>query len=216
MKRVMMLIMLAGVSLAVNGRDITTTTGTVYKDVEITNTSPVEITIMYDDSKGNPVLRGIELKDLPENIQREFNYTQVRADEFKKHAAEYRELTYEKALQKAIANAAVEKATEERNKQIDHIQALVHGQRQQIELQVIRPIKGGCIGYAAAPIHNLNTGKYGIYYVRDVRCDNGQTWQGDVYPTGGTITIAEGNVPVFNSSFAQAVAEACEAGNVQK
>lgn len=216
MKRIFVLMMLLGISIMVCGRDITTNDGTVYKDAEVMNSTPVELTIMYNDKNGNPVLRGINFTQLPESIQKEFNYTKVRADEFNRHAAEYQQMRYEKAMKMAAANAIVEKQTEERDKQIDQIQAFVHSQRQQIELKVLRPIKGGCIGYAASIIHNLNTGKYGIYYVRGVRVDNGGAWEGDVYPTGGKITVAEGEIPVFNSSFAQAVAEAYESANIQQ
>jgi len=192
-------------------RDITTLEGITYKNVTVTNSSPVDITITYDRADGVTVIKGLDFRDLPEDIRKEFNYTEVRAKEFAKHTSEYQAMLYKEGLKKAAANAAVEKQTEEVSKQIDHIQSFLSSQRKYIRFECIRAHKSGLIGYADAADRTLLYGNYGKIFLGGLSGSNGTCWTGYIYPTDRTVTTTDGTYPVFNSSLAQATAEAMKA-----
>jgi hypothetical protein len=192
-------------------RDITTLDGATYKNVTITNSSPVGITISYDKADGTMVIRGLDFRDLPADIQKEFNYTEVRANEFEKHSMEYRDMMYKEGLKKAAVNAAVEKQEEEVSKQIDHIQAFLCSKRKYIRFNCIRAHKSGLIGYANAADRTLVYGNYGKIFLDGLGGSNGTCWTGYIYPTDRTVTTSDGTYQVFNSSLEQATAEVMNA-----
>ena len=192
-------------------RDITTLDGATYKNVTITNSSPVGITISYDAPDGTAVIKGLDFRNLPEDIRKEFGYTEVRAAEFEKHALEYRNVAYKAALKKAAANAAVESRDEVQAKQIDHIQAFLFSKRQYIRFHAIMPYNNGAIGYAAAADRTLLYGDYGIIFVKGLNGTQGTRWSGYIYPTDQTVTTSNGSYAVYNSSLTQAAAEAMQA-----
>lgn len=189
-------------------RDINTLDGITYKNVTITNSSPIGITISYDKADGTEVIKGLDFRDLPADIQKEFNYTEIRAKEFEKHSMEYRDMLYKDGLRKAAANAAVEKQQEEASKQIDHIQAFLSSNCKYIRFKAIRVHKSGLIGYASAADRTLVYGNYGKIFIDGLSGNNGTGWSGYIYPTDRTVTTSDGTYPVFNSSLAQATAEA--------
>jgi len=195
----------------VSARDITTLDGATYKNVTVTDSSPVGITIMYDKPNGSTVLRGLDFRDLPADIRKEFGYTEVRAAEFEKHAREYQNMLYKDALKKAAANAAVEQRDEELSKQIDHIQAFLFSKRKYVEFTAIRPHKDGLIGYATAADRTLLYGDYGNIFVRGLSGSQGTYWSGYIYPTDEKVTTTDGTFAVYNSSLAQATADAMTA-----
>ena len=199
----------------VSARDITTLDGATYKNVTITDSSPVGITIMYDKQDGTTVIRGLDFRDLPEAVRKEFGFTEVRAAEFEKHAREYQNMLYSDALKKAAANAAAEAKEEELSKQIDHIQAFLFSKRKFVEFHTIRPHKDGVIGYATAADRTLLYGDYGNIFVRGLEGTQGTYWSGYIYPTNQTITTTDGTFAVYNSSLAQATADAMQAVGLQ-
>ncbi len=192
----------------VSARDITTLDGAAYKNVTITDSSPVGITIMYDKPNGATVIRGLDFRDLPEDVRKEFGYTEVKAKEFEKHAREYQNMLYRDALKKAAANAAVEQRDEELSKQIDHVQAFLSSKRKYVEFTGIRPHKDGMIGYATAADRTLLYGDYGDIFVRGLGGSQGTYWSGYIYPTDEKIATTDGTYSVYNSSLAQATADA--------
>ena len=192
----------------VSARDITTTEGATYKNVTITDSSPAGITIMYDKPDGTTVIRGVDFRDLPEAVRKEFGYTEVKAKEFEKHAREYQNMLYKEGLKKAAANAAVEARDEELSKQIDHIQAFLFSKRKYVEFHAIRAHKNGAIGYATAADRTLLYGDYGDIFVVGLNGDQGVYWSGYIYPTGQKVTTTDGTYAEYNSSLAQATADA--------
>lgn len=192
-------------------RDITTLNGATYKNITITNSSPVGITISYDTTDGTTVIKGLDFRDLPEDIRKEFGYTEVRAAEFEKHALEYRNVAYKEALKKAASNAAMESRTEEQSKQIDHIQAFLFSKRQYIRFHAIMPYNNGSVGYAAAADRTSLHGDYGMIFVKGLNGTQGTSWSGYIYPADQTVTTSKGSCAVYNSSLAQATAEAMHA-----
>ncbi|MFA6101772.1 MAG: hypothetical protein WCV67_01690 [Victivallaceae bacterium] len=195
----------------VSARDITTLDGATYKNVIITNSSPVGITIAYEKPDGATVIKGLDFRDLPEDIRKEFGYTEIRAAEFEKHAREYQNMLYKDALKRASANAAVEQRDEELSKQIDHIQAFLFSKRKYVRFTAIRPHANGAVGYAEAADRTLLYGEYGNIFVKGLNGTQGTRWSGYIYPTDETITTSDGSFAVYNSSLAQATAEAMQA-----
>lgn len=192
----------------VSARDITMTEGATYKNVTITDSSPVGITIMYDKPDGTTVIRGVDFRDLPEAVRKEFGYTEVKAKEFEKHAREYQNMLYKEGLKKAAANAAAEARDEELSKQIDHVQAFLFSKRKYVEFHAIRAHKNGAIGYATAADRTLLYGDYGDIFVVGLDGNQGVYWSGYIYPTDQKITTTDGTYAVYNSSLAQATADA--------
>lgn len=199
----------------VSARDITTLDGATYKNVTITDSSPVGITIMYDKKDGTTVIKGLDFRDLPDTVRKEFGFTEVKAAEFEKHAREYQAMLYNDALKKAAANAAVEAKEEELSKQIDHIKAFLFSKRKFVEFHTIRPHKDGVIGYATAADRTLLYGDYGNIFVRGLEGTQGTYWSGYIYPTSQTVTTTDGSYAVYNSSLAQATADAMQAIGLQ-
>ena len=195
----------------VSARDITTLDGGAYKNIIITNSSPVGITIYYEKPDGTPVVIGLDFRDLPQDIRKEFGYTEIRAAEFEKHAREYQNMFYKEALKKAAANAAMEARNEELSKQIDHIQAFLFSKRKYVRFTAIRPHNNGAIGYAEAADRTLLYGEYGSIFVKGLNGTQGTHWSGYIYPTDETVTTSNGSFAVYNSSLAQATAEAMKA-----
>jgi len=195
----------------VSARDITTLDGATYKNVIITNSSPVGITIAYEKPDGATVIKGLDFRDLTEDIRKEFGYTEIRAAEFEKHAREYQNMLYKDALKRASANAAVEQRDEELSKQIDHIQAFLFSKRKYVRFTAIRPHANGAVGYAEAADRTLLYGEYGNIFVKGLNGTQGTHWSGYIYPTDQTITTSDGSFAVYNSSLAQATAEAMQA-----
>jgi hypothetical protein len=195
----------------VSARDIIMLDGAIYKNVTITDSSPVGITIAFDKPDGTTVIKGLDFRDLPEDIRKEFGYTELRAKEFEKHALEYRNMLYKDALKKAAANAAVESRDEAVSKQIDHIQAFLFSKRKYVRFTTIRPHDGGVIGYATAADRTALYGDYGHIFVKGLSGTQGTYWSGYIYPTGQTVNTTDGSFDVYNSSLAQATAEAMQA-----
>ncbi len=197
-----------GMISMVTARDISTLDGATYKDVTITDSSPVGITIMFDKPDGATVIKGLDFRDLPKNIQQEFGYTEVRAKEFEKHVHEYQVMQYKEAIKKAAANAAVEKRDEELSKQIDQIQAFLFSKRKYVRFVVIRAHKNGVIGYATAADRTLVYGDYGHIFVVGLSGTQGTCWSGYIYPTDRKEGTTDGTYATYNSSLAQATADA--------
>lgn len=211
MKRSVLCLVAFCVISTVAARDITTLDGAAYKNITITNTSPVGITIAYDKPDGTSVIKGLDFRDLPESVRKEFGYTEIRAAEFEKHAQEYRKMAYKEALKKAAANAAVEARDEELSKQIDQIQAFLFSKRKYVRFTAIRAHKNGAVGYAEAADRTLLYGDYGAIFVKGLNGTQGTRWSGYIYPTDENATTTDGTYAVYNSSLAQATAEAMQA-----
>ena len=195
----------------VSARDITTLDGTTYKNVTITDSSPVGITIVYGQSGGAIVIRWLDFKDLPETIRKEFGYTEARAREFEKHVAVYQDMLYKDALKKIIANAAVKKQNEEDFKQMDHIQAFLFSKRKHVRVTTIRQHEDGVIGDATSADRTLTSGNYVHIFVRGLEGSQGTFWSGYIYPTDQIITTTDGVYAVYDSSLERATAEVTQA-----
>jgi len=86
-------------------RDITTLSGTAYKDVKVLDVNAAEITIYYPD-KDKPeltIMKPIPFTDLPDEIRKEFKYDPAKAEAFEKAR---------KALEDKIAEAKKQRESE--------------------------------------------------------------------------------------------------------
>ena len=67
-------------------RDITTLSGTTYRDVKVNGASAIELTISYADKEKpeRTIMKPIPFTDLPDEIRREFKYDPAKAEVFLK------------------------------------------------------------------------------------------------------------------------------------
>ncbi|HCE45828.1 MAG TPA: hypothetical protein DET40_19970 [Lentisphaeria bacterium] len=72
---------------ALFSRDITTLSGTTYKDVKVFDSNPRELTISYKDND-ETVLKPVSFKDLPDDIKKEYKYDPVKAEAYEKEIIE--------------------------------------------------------------------------------------------------------------------------------
>ncbi len=86
MKFYLALLMSVSIAASLYSRDITTLSGTTYKDAKIFDSNPREIIISYQD-KDDPkltVMKPVNFKDLPDEIKKEYKYDPVKAEAYEK------------------------------------------------------------------------------------------------------------------------------------
>ncbi|HBC89481.1 MAG TPA: hypothetical protein DCZ94_21295 [Lentisphaeria bacterium] len=104
MKIILSLILLVLIQASLLSRDITTLSGTTYKDAKVFDSNAAELIISYQD-KTDPkltIMKPIPFTDLPDDIKKEFKYDPAKAEAFEKArkdqiARDAREKTKEKA-----------------------------------------------------------------------------------------------------------------------
>ncbi|MFZ2656347.1 MAG: hypothetical protein WAX69_15560 [Victivallales bacterium] len=87
MKLYLALFFFALLPAALFSRDITTLSGTTYKDAKVFDSNPRELTISYQD-KDDTVMKPISFKDLPDDIKKEYNYDPAKAEAYEKKIIE--------------------------------------------------------------------------------------------------------------------------------
>jgi hypothetical protein len=106
MKVLIAVFFFAVVSLTLFSRDITTVTGTTYKDATVFDTNAAELVISYKNTSGWTVIKSIQFTDLPEDIRKEFNYDPVKGEAYVRGLKEWdkknAELKAEAETQKKI------------------------------------------------------------------------------------------------------------------
>lgn len=70
-------------------RDITTLSGTTYKNATVFDSNPGELIISYPD-KDLTVVKPIPFTDLPDDIKKEFKYDPVKGEAFEKARSEWK------------------------------------------------------------------------------------------------------------------------------
>ncbi|HBC86421.1 MAG TPA: hypothetical protein DCZ94_05660 [Lentisphaeria bacterium] len=86
MKLYLAVLVFALLPVALFSRDIATLSGTIYKDVKICESNPIELIISFQD-QDNPeltIMKSIPFTDLPYEIRKEFKYDPLKAEVFEK------------------------------------------------------------------------------------------------------------------------------------
>ncbi len=76
---------------ALFSRDITTLSGTTYKDAKVFDSNPVELIIAYQDTDKPEltIMRPVLFTDLPDDIRKEYKYDPVKAQAYDKARKEW-------------------------------------------------------------------------------------------------------------------------------
>jgi len=82
-KRYSVLLLFALLTAAVSAEDITTTDGTVYKDIKISETTPIGINFVSGDKAS-----WVDFRDLPPDTAKKYGYDPVKAAQFEKTLAQ--------------------------------------------------------------------------------------------------------------------------------
>lgn len=82
-KRYAVLLLSALLTAAVSAEDITTTDGTVYKNIKISETTPIGLNFVSDDKAC-----WVDFRDLPPDTAKKYGYDPVKAADFEKMLAQ--------------------------------------------------------------------------------------------------------------------------------
>jgi hypothetical protein len=102
MKLYVVLFLFALLPATLFSRDITTLSGTTYKDVTVNGSNAIELIISLK-KKSNPertILKPIPFTDLPDAIRKEFKYDPAKAEAFEKSRREFDKKAAEEKQQK--------------------------------------------------------------------------------------------------------------------
>lgn len=113
MKLLLALFMYVFLSAVLFSRDITTLSGTTYKNATVFDSNPGELIISYPD-KDLTVVKPIPFTDLPDDIKKEFKYDPVKGEAFEKARSEWKKNKAAADINKKSAvNANGEKAVKQ-------------------------------------------------------------------------------------------------------
>lgn len=107
MKTLIATVLLSLASLTLFSRDITTLSGTTYKNATVFDSNAAELVISYKNATGWDIVKSIPFSNLPEDIRKEFKYDPVKGE------------AYEKGLKDWEKKNAELKAQAETQKKID-------------------------------------------------------------------------------------------------
>ncbi|MDD3117965.1 MAG: hypothetical protein PHQ27_02180 [Victivallales bacterium] len=183
---------------AASALDLTTNDGKVYKNVSISSVTPVGFDICYTPKGGGLAIREILFTDLSPAWQKKYHYNPKEAAAFTSKVEKLQKMRRED-LEKQY------KVWLAREEEEDNIEAAIYAKRLNVQLTSIRATPFGCVAYADAPIDSLTAGHYGKVLIMGLELDNGDSWAGNIYPAGYSVTVSEGNLPVYTPSLDQAV-----------
>ena len=178
--------------------DLTTNDGKTYKNVSISSVTPLGFDICYTPERGGLSIKEILFTNLSEEWQKKYHYNPKEADAFARKVEELQKLRAEE-LQKQY------KAWVANQEEEDHLSAAIYAGRLSVQLTVLRGTPFGCVAYADAPIDSVTTGHYGKVVIMGLGLANGESWAGNIYPAGYSVTVSEGSLPVYTPSLDQAI-----------
>jgi hypothetical protein len=185
--------------------DITTKSGKVYKNVEVTNVMPDSVGFMYTKKDGTDVLRDVELSLLTKNLQKKFKYSPKKSNVFKKRVVDFQKKR-NKILQKHHQeNLKLFHEQLKESKELDHIKALLHAHRIPCWIHITRSVGfNNCIGMMTTTQSASSSGGYGrlgSVYVRGINGPQNIRVSAVLYPTGETISFEDGTFPVYETNL---------------
>jgi Rps23 Pro-64 3,4-dihydroxylase Tpa1-like proline 4-hydroxylase len=190
------------IALNVSALDIKTADGTVYKDVDVTNVMPDAIGIAYVKKDGTYVLRDIKLSELTPELQKKYNYSPKKAEEFHKKVVEYQ--TEREALQKKHQeeDLALLHKQQKRSKELDHIKAALYAHRIACWIHIIRAVgTEDCIGKVSYPESTTKYGNLGSMYIRNLTGSQNARIAAVIYPTNQSKSFEDGMFPVYDADL---------------
>jgi hypothetical protein len=176
------------------GEKITVKTkkGQEFKDAEIVNAGLTGIDIAYSEGDAT-LVRHLNFRDLPESVQKRFGYDPAKVEAHEKKVHErFERLEKEKAEaikhhadMEAMLGAHRAKAVKDAATVVPSgLEKEISGRGMKVQLKVYWAHPDGIVAWAAAPDHTVTTGNYGKVFVYGLHSEQGNVWDGTIYPTG--------------------------------
>ncbi len=175
MKRYAVLLLFALFAATVMGEDITTIDGTVYKDIRITETTPIGLNFVSNDKAC-----WVDFRDLPPDVAQKYGYDPAKAAEFEKALAQ----NQGSAVPGNPADMVADKAALER----DTIpEAAPPAPVQGVNVAVNTPVASASVNIAPPPpqvivVNNGDTVVYDDQIVYEPTTTVWVSWCGRYYP----------------------------------
>ena len=189
--------------------DITTNDGTIYKDVQVLESTPITLDITYKTKKG-VIVKSIKFTQLSKELQQKYKYSAKTAAAFTQKIKLYKKKQLAEAYKLALANDKLQKDINGKTAKIKELKAMIYAKRiKNVQLNVIRVATNGVVAYckAARPdAHSLLTGNDGKVFILNHNISSGDQWWGNLYPVNQTVSLNDGIFPVYTISLDKAVA----------
>ncbi len=189
---------------------IKTLDGQTYPNAMLEGVNPDGIDIGYVNEKGYYVLRGLEFKNLPPELQKKFGYnpaaSKAFADQVKKHSTGELDdaVGAEKTRLARISQEIKAKFTGEDIKiKPEDLQYAVYARRLSVQLTPVATTRTGCV----AEIKNVVSGgpvKFSKVLIDGQSLPANGDWSGFIYPTGLKTVYRKETIPVYAESLERA------------
>ena len=200
-KAILFFVIIAISVLNLNALDITTTDGTVYKNVEVTNVLPDAVGFMYTKKDGANVLRDVKMTLLTKDLQKKFNYSPKKAKIFKKQVAYFQAERAQLAQKQHKEDLVLFRKHKAISNDLNQIKAMLRAHEVKCWINITRNLGEDCIGKMIAPYSTGKFGHLGAVYVRNLTGSQNARIAVTIYPTGKNKSFEDGTFPVYNANL---------------
>ena len=192
--------------LNLSALNITTTDGKVYKNVTVTNVMPDAVGFMYTKADGvTMVLRDVKLALLTKDLQKKFNYSPKKAEEFKKQVAAFEHKRSKLLIKHHKEDLKLFREQKKIAKELEGIKALLKAHRIDCWVHVIRAVgKNDCIAEMTSTKSEPAASGYGYLgkiYIRNLSGPQNTRLDVRLFPTGETKSFEDGSFPVYDTDL---------------
>ena len=192
--------------LNLSALNITTTDGKVYKNVTVTNVMPDAVGFMYTKADGvTMVLRDVKLALLTKDLQKKFNYSPKKAEEFKKQVALFEQKRSKLLVKHHKEDLKLFREQRKIARELEGIKALLKAHRIDCWVHVIRAVgKNDCIAEMTSTKSEPAASGYGYLgkiYIRNLSGPQNTRLDVRLFPTGETKSFEDGTYPVYDTDL---------------
>jgi hypothetical protein len=192
--------------LNLSALDITTTDGKVYKDVTVTNVMPDAVGFMYTKADGvTTVLRDVKLAMLTKNLQKEFNYSPKKAEEFEKQSNAYEKKRNQLLIKHHQEDLRLFREQKKAARELDDIKAMLRAHTINCWVHVIRSVgSNDCIAEMTSTKSATSASGYGYLgkiYIRNLNGPQNTRLEVKLFPTGESRSFEDGTFPVYDTDL---------------
>ncbi len=181
--------------------NITTTDGTVYENVKVTNVLPNAVGFMYTKKDGTMVVRDVKMTSLTKDLQKKFDYSPNEAKKFEDQIAKFRAEKDKLAQKQHQEELSLFREQKKFAKELNHVKALLYTHRIECWAHIIRPVGKDCIAKVSARQKTTKYGNLGSMYIRNLTGPQNIRIATTIYPTGKTKSFQDGMFPVYDANF---------------
>ncbi len=189
---------------------ITTRDGQTYKDAVVEGVTPTGIDIGYVNDTDHFVMRGLDFKDLPDDLQKKYGYDPAAAQAFdaKVQSAGSADLTSTANAEKERLAQITQEIHEKfagQNVQIKpaDLQYAVFANRLSVQLASVAATQTGCVAKITQLISGTPVGD--LVMIDGQTLPQGGEWSGFIYPTGLNTKYNNQTIPVYTGTPERAV-----------